>query len=278
MRVAVCMSGLTRAVEHSIPLLREHLIKPYDADLFVHHWNDISIGGMSKRFLSGRTSNSPSTESFFRDNGAVDVVSESFEDLKWDFANVHAPETRRMTTAPMYYGIYRANKLKSKHEDNLGKKYDIVIRTRPDNFYSESLPDDEVTDAMNNPVIYVRGAVHDWGSKTPRNNFLYECGDDIPFVADNFAFGSSESMNVYADTYKNILNFKEHCKNQGPDMEGPIPASEICLGYQLRSQGIEYKRSKIRYKQLVDWTDQHFTAESWYDGPHGDGMIGKRFG
>ena len=182
-----------------------------------------------------------------------------------------------MTTAPMYYGIYKANELKCNYEKQTNEKYDIVIRTRPDNFYSESLPIDEVDCSKTSQVVYVRGTVNDWGSKIPRNNFLYEHGDDIPFVADNFAFGNSDSMNVYSDTYNHILDFRKYCLNQGTDMEGPIPASEICLGYQLRSKNIKYKRSKIRYKQLVDWNNDYFTAESWYDGPSGDGVIGMRF-
>jgi hypothetical protein len=276
MKVAVCLSGLTRAVRFSLPLIKKNLLEPYNGDLFVHHWNDISIGGDSLRFTD--MPQDPVNDDYFLSRGACNVKSESFNDLEWDFNCIHKnPMTKRKTTAAMYYGIYAVNQLKSDQENLTGEKYDIVIRCRPDSFFINKLLDDELTQASrNSKMVFVGWSGLDHGPKEPRNRFLYEQDQTVPFVSDNFAFGNSEAMNVYADTYNHILDFRHHCPGTGIDLEGPIPASEICLGFQLRANDIDPQRTNYQYKSICGWCSTHATANSWYNTPHtpaADGLI-----
>ena len=47
MKVAVCLSGLTRGVKFTLKDIIKHLVEPYNADLFVHTWDIESGGGRS---------------------------------------------------------------------------------------------------------------------------------------------------------------------------------------------------------------------------------------
>ena len=86
MRVAVCLSGLSRGVQHSIESIKKYLVEPFDADLYVHTWGDISIGGGSKRFLD--SANAPVDRQFFYDHGSLTIEIDNFADHKWDFLGV----------------------------------------------------------------------------------------------------------------------------------------------------------------------------------------------
>jgi len=88
----------------------------------------------------------------------------------------------------MYQGIYLANQLKIQHEEQFGK-YDLVIRTRPDLCLDQALDlhiFKRVLDFYDNAII------------TPRNQ------RHGPNTNDQFAIGSSKTMDAYADVANNL--------------------------------------------------------------------------
>ena len=53
MKVALCLSGLTRSVKFSWPLIKRYLVEPYNSDVFLHTWEDIDNEGMRPRVNGG---------------------------------------------------------------------------------------------------------------------------------------------------------------------------------------------------------------------------------
>jgi len=125
----------------------------------------------------------------------------------------------------MYYSIQQAHNL-------IEGKYDVVVRVRQDTLFSESIPQDELDDVVKNKnVIYVHGRhdIPDRAPELPKINFKTHAG--VPYIPDQFAFGSQEAMKKYANTFLHTYS-DDTC-------------GEIVLGRSLTTADIEIKWSKI---------------------------------
>jgi hypothetical protein len=118
-------------------------------------------------------------------------------------------------------------------------------------------------------LIFCGWAGYDRQEKLSRNWFQY---DDAaaPFVSDNFAFGSSEAMDVYSNTYNVLLNFKNFYSG-GDNVSGFIPGPEICLGTNLLLEKINFLRTTFKYKTLTGFDDKNLFFSNYYG--HTDNSI-----
>ena len=91
------------------------------------------------------------------------------------------------------YNIWKANELKKQFEYENNFKYDLVVRTRFDNYFFNSLTDSLVEQVSNGSIWIPYGF------------------DDLPEygggVNDQFAIGTSESMDIYSSMYTNMYDY-----------------------------------------------------------------------
>ena len=98
----------------------------------------------------------------------------------------------------MYQGVYLANQLKIQHEEQFGK-YDLVIRTRPDlslNQDIDLLGCKHYLDQQDNAILTPRN--QRWGGPNEPDEF------DIAGTNDQFAIGSSKTIDSYAEVANNL--------------------------------------------------------------------------
>ena len=88
-----------------------------------------------------------------------------------------------------YYSIYTANQLKCQYENEMGFKYDWVIRSRYDYALNTIIPFNK----LNNKRLYA-----------PDRFFN---GQKTQLMCDQFAFSNSEFMDKYSETYLHIDEF-----------------------------------------------------------------------
>ena len=131
MKVAVCLSGLTRSFSWCWPLIERYLVRPYDADVYLHTWDEDHGGarcspgnqyehGLAPSFPDGRT------KSQFIDEEVSPAAYEIENFSEWSKeVNFHH------NAQAMYYGIWIAFELKN----NSNIKYDLSIRARMDFFF-----------------------------------------------------------------------------------------------------------------------------------------------
>ena len=276
MKVAVCLSGLTRGVKFTVKDIIKYLVEPYDADLFVHTWDIESGGGRAANRFKAVSDNWKTQDekiSFFtnhlnKEKNYSDYSIEAYEDQEWNYLKA---DIEGSTITPASYSWYRSNEIKKTREKELGFKYDIVIRSRMDSLYEEEIPSKEINQCLeNDKLIFVSTSLLDVGEKAIRNSFWFEPAPKVmPFVADNFAFGSSSVMDTYCSLYPNILNIKKQY-NQ-PQSWGKYkvyqpPPPECLLGLLLKNNNILTQRSSLEFMRLVELGEECGVFEKNYQG------------
>ena len=155
-----------RGFEQAAPALLEHVIRPLDADVFVHTWSDIGSSSIlhkrgmpyplrvhlhayddvelfratfpvtqERLFSVSRPITEADVKAAY---GECEVVVEDYPDDEAAFFGVSAPDDllaiqpRARWTIPMLYKIHQANQMKVRREQLTGETYDLVIRIRPD--------------------------------------------------------------------------------------------------------------------------------------------------
>ena len=232
--MAVCVSGLTRSVSYTWPLIERYLVRPYNSSIFLHTW-DIDNGGerfnctMKGAVPAPSITDGRTKDQFIQQEIKPDkYVIESYE----DFSQVHSSTINKS----MYYGIYKAHELKQTYEKETGTVFDLVIRTRMDVFYETFMIDNEIKEVLADEKL------------------VYGClpGDkpDARFITDAFAFGSSYAMNIYTNAW-----------NEQPIRPGT--PGEMILQNQLFFHGLSFKWSDIKYKMITKWNNRDVHA--WGD-------------
>ena len=230
MKVALCLSGLTRSVSYGWPLLERYLVRPYGSKVFIHTW-DIDNGGVRSQsddkkfewmpsFLDGR-----SKDAFINEEmKPAKYVIENFAD--WSSSHLHS------SAHAMYYSIYAANELRKQYEQETQESFDIIIRARMDIFFENFLAPEYLENVIKDPHL-VYGAL-------PGNK------PDHRFVTDVFAIGSPCAMEIYSSVWKCIENT-------------PISgAAELVLQQVLAHYNIKFEWAlKVRYRMLFQWNTQH---------------------
>jgi len=260
MKIAICLSGLNKCHKFTHNFLFNLLNKKDNnsISIFAHTWD---IDNEFKNFPF----DTKDQFLFFKDHYTTFEIEKYDTKMPW---NILTPEQYASmppsckNVVPMFYSIYRANELKKQYE-NINGKFDIVIRSRFDSLYEYALPDKELflVNKFKN-LIFCGWAGYDVGEKVNRNWFQYNEAA-APFVADNFAFGSSESMDVYSNTYKVRVNFK-NLYSGGYDVSGFIPGPEICLGTNLILEKINFLRTTFKFKTFTGLNSDGLIFSNYY--------------
>lgn len=232
MNVALYLSGLTRSVSYAWPLIERYLVRPFGSKIFLHTW-DIDHGGA--RYGCTMKGEVPAP-SITDGRTKKQFIEEEIKPASYLIENYGEWTALNPGPVPkaMYYGIHKAKELRMAYEKKHLVSFDMVIRSRMDVFYESFMIEQEIQDILNNKqLIYVC---------LPGNK------PDPRFITDIFGFGSTNAMDVYADTY--LIN----------DFSRP---GEVCLQYQLESKRISCKWSSMKYRITNEWTAS--TVKLWGD-------------
>lgn len=184
MRVALCLSGQIRSFNHVQQSLRDFLITPYNCDVFCHFWHKYD-GSSYQNFYNY---DDPTDYGSFKDYKLYDI----FDFLKPTSIRFDFPSISENAKS-MLRSIAKSNDLKKEHEKINNFKYDLVVRARWDLLYTEKI---NLHECKNNEIYLIDrpggcGGVNDW-----------------------FAYGTSETMDEYANVYyafENTDRIKQLC-------------------------------------------------------------------
>lgn len=228
MKVALLLSGMIpKEFFRYYASIKKTLIEPYNADVFISTW----ISPYSEDMFTCYNPKLMRIENY--DDISVKLRDNMFLDYLNSIGHIGNRDFYIASTVPMFYKIYDANQLRIEYESLKDFKYDIIIRSRMDLSFDHvhplfiepkvygSIPDDEITDCMND------------------NNIIYAKNDssDDNLIWDQFAFGSNKAMNVYSDTYLNLQNLTEK----------DYLSNEYILNKNLKLNDLILKRTKIVY-------------------------------
>ena len=210
MRVAICFSGMPRALDDGYEYLK-HLIEKHKADVFVHTW-------LEDPYEAAYHANFP------RENRFIDPVykapSTSLEERIQKISKIQLLYKPISMTIEKYHiyqkwysnnekyifyyrhcsqleSIFLSNQLKRKYETQNNFKYDVVIRCRFDLPLKQEF---NFQDYELDKYVYVRDIKAEWnGQEIPKGNKRIErC------INDMFAFSSSVNMDKWCDLFNYI--------------------------------------------------------------------------
>ena len=122
MKVCLLLSGGMRNATETFPSFKSNLLDRYDTDVFISTWNSHNVYDSINLF------------------NPISVDVENYEagfQSKWESLvshNEHKLETNAnlVSMISMWYKTIRVNQLRTKYENLMGFKYDLIIKTRPD--------------------------------------------------------------------------------------------------------------------------------------------------
>lgn len=181
MKVAVCFSGLPRFVHECATYWRHCLLEPYDCDVFVHTWH---THGASDRQSAQLIQQLYAPHTFVQEP-APQFDVHSYTDRILPFRVFPQAQFSQ------FEGILRAQRLRQQTEQHVNRKYDVVIRARFDWYLREiQFEHNACVNVARTPTL--DGHVFNYDQTT------------LVGISDQFAYGTSEVMDVYADLVHNV--------------------------------------------------------------------------
>jgi hypothetical protein len=178
MKIAICISGLIRSYDRGIQSIRKNIINQFpedQIDIFVSTWQDQQFNDFSN----------------IKDISFAPKLLNKFIDFYENkrlafYENQVAAGIRTYNVLSMFYQIMNCNLLKIKYEKITNKKYDLVFRLR--------------TDFLGHYPI-------NFNMQNLKKNNIYIDNPSGSGFGDGFAFGDSESMDIYSNAYLYIDDF-----------------------------------------------------------------------
>ena len=191
-RVAVLISGYHRSFDLNINNLKEKILNKFDyVDIYIHITEN---EGNEDKYLNIQKNNS--IQEIKKNLITTCVVYEP--------NHLFSKDSKTNSLYNQWSKYYKLNVLKKINEEEHGK-YDLVIKYRPDIYINNNLVFPEFIEGDN---VYLP-----LDSKMDKSK-LEKLNDN--FISDTFAFGSSESMDIYFDIFNNLKNI---CNNVGTTPE-----------------------------------------------------------
>lgn len=173
MKIALLLSGGLGDDINSYNSIQQNIIQKYNPDIFfAYGFDSITI---SENEL---VNNWKPTKYYYGKFPAI--IEPNIKSLE---KYSKQPETNIESLEKMWWGIYTANQLKCKYEEENGFKYDFVIRCRPDLVIHTPL------ELKGNDIYIPMGWDHRGG------------------INDTFAFGPSDAINHYCNLYNKLHQF-----------------------------------------------------------------------
>lgn len=206
MLIAVCFSGHMRTYEKTLPYIKRQLLDEYNCDVFINTWKD--EGSNWNNIIDNYKPKS--------------ICIEDQKQFIDNYPNKHLTSQNirsNIGVIGMYYKIYKCNELKKEQEKINNKKYDIVIRIRPDGI-------------LNKKITFEDNYL---------NNIYVTIGENNTWISDTFAHSSSNNMDYYSNTYCHLDEFYEKENSLHP---------ETMLRYCFNKYNLNIKTNDIKFSVL----------------------------
>ncbi len=139
-----------------------------------------------------------------------------------------------LNQAKMYYKIYKANELLSAAEEIKNKKYDVIVRIRPD-----------LNIVIDNIANYINAAYRN-------ENIIFINYSTAVGFGDQFAIGSRKAMNIYSSVWKIVSESNNFTYSQLFDANVNKFVGEALLANHLLYQGLRVIIIRPSAVRLVD--------------------------
>jgi len=218
-KVAICISGHMRAFEATFESLKHAIIGPLNADVFISTWESLGtpFRGFDQRIVRMNTNDYISRINYLYRPKKLFVepfihfpYRPKLIEKNWEGRDLNG-------ILSMYYKIKMCNDLKSQYEKENNFTYDCVIRYRADLFILQA---PMIRKGMDLNKIYLPN-FFDWGGYN-----------------DQFAYSSSQVMDIYSSLFDNIEKYMD---------EGMYINPEKLLKHHIDKNGIPVDRSEIGY-------------------------------
>lgn len=229
LRVAVCLSGELRTFKDTFESLRLHILSRLNCDIFISSWNDNSVNLQTIRKLY----------ELYR---PVKAVMENRVVFNSKTHPASFKTERDKNVISMFYKIKSCNDLKSQYERENNFKYDLVLRGRFDNLYKHTFDDNEIKDA---------------------NSLYLPLFGNFSGYSDQFAFSSSDNMNIYASLYDKLEQYTQEGHTTCP--EGLMKHHVITSGLKPKYTAIDFdllRRSHIQNNRELEAFYGHNAIEN----------------
>jgi len=206
-----------RTLKDNLPSIKKGVIDKFDnVDIYIHITKN---EGAEDFYLNKR--NLEDDIKYINDNiSPITIICE--ENIEFSKSKIEN------NTANSWFKFFKLNHLKKINEQNRNKKYDLVIKLRPDFNLLSEIDYDEKNDFITIPI-----------ESLINKEKLVSREDN--FICDIFAFGKSELMDKYFSIYENMSFL---IQNYGP-------VSETLLFHHLENNNINYKKKKIEYNIIL---------------------------
>lgn len=201
MKICVCISGIPKFYLRSFEFLNKNLLSNFEnVDIFFHCWEN-NISDLEKEKLLHT----------YKPKKTI------FEQQKQHIINYPYKQSKTLPNNlfSQFYSIMKSNELKKEYELENNFEYDWCFRYRFDYALNQKI-DLNCLNNLDNDFVYV-------------NNYE-KIGN--PHCADCFGFSSSKNMNIYSETYNNMMSYGK---------DGVILAGENMLYNQLIKNNLKLK-------------------------------------
>jgi len=232
-KIAILLSGHIRKnqIQNSL-----NLLKDYDFDIFIHTWDNFGFKGNETNLddltnielIENTISKIPNVKKFEIENNKNFIKSLKNEDVK--YFNYSSPEK---FIKSQLYSISKSYKIFEDFYKSNNEKYDIVIRTRFENEFTQFMIDENLLHNIKNyNIIFVPNK--DCGHHHPDSNsttcqvcekMFYEHNlkhvhsfDHSHVICDIFAYGSVDSMKKYCTLYEKYDSLNKGFESLNMDM------------------------------------------------------------
>jgi hypothetical protein len=224
MRVALLLSGQMRTFDDDDVLKKYHdnLINPLNADVFVSTWDtrgcsynhgatpDTTVLKKSTELITHQLLSEAYKSRLISSD--ISIVEEYEQTMPAELQPIYKNGFTwcglkiRGTSVPQFYQIQRANQLKLDYEKANNFKYDLVIRSRPDNIMVRPLDPRYLTNLSQN--IYGINCTGTYHPKRIYDIFFYSDSKNM----DSMATAYNNMVSLEHDPFENGLDHRDACR------------------------------------------------------------------
>lgn len=211
-KVAVCITGEMRYWE-----ITKHIFKDWNVDFFLTTWD---------------TTNRKEDNYPYKFHGNTDINDDILKTLSpkgYEFLSKEVENKFEFNMPKYYYLVYRSNLLKTQYELDNNFKYDCVLMTRPDVYYSKNLIRQLQSKKLDELVLYS-------GPVNYQEEFFGIGMNDLA------AYGTSATMDIFSSLYKHQYLSGNH---------NMLPIGHSIIPHYLKYVGLDLGRREV-YQNVIN--------------------------